>query len=185
MDLSKELIRINDDEENLDIILKKIEKEKEVAEQKYHIFSVIAFVKKVKKMAPMLIKEGIVNLRVSSQHSDGGTIDRDQTLRLDPHKANFDEKVSVRGERHERLPWFEQFLKLNENFYMNIKYTENFKEKRVYKPQDINLEGNIEEQLYNVLLSKELKITLDYNFLHLSINKQKTSTENKVNSIKI
>lgn len=185
MDLSKELIKINDDEENLDMILTKLKKEKEVAEQKIHIFSVIAFVKKVREMAPMLIKEGIVNLRVSSQHSDGGTVDRHETLRMDPHKANFDDRVNVRGEKDERLPWFEQFLTLNKNFYMNTIYTETFKEKRVYRPQDINLEGNIEEQFYNVLLSKELKITLDYNILHLSINKQKTSTENKVNSIKI
>lgn len=188
MDLSKELLKINSKEENLEIVLDKLEKEKELADKKFHIFSVIQFVKKVKDMAPMLIKEGIVNLRVSAQNTDRAKASdySIMTLRMDPHKEDFEETVNVRNEKQNFLPWFEQFLTLNDDFLMNVKMTESFTNPRSYQPKDINLQGNIEEQFYSVLLNKELKTVLEYNVLHLKLenkNKEKKVINVKPNKI--
>lgn len=172
MDLSKELSKIDNNEDNLDMVLAKIEKEKELAEQKLHIFFIIRFAKNIKKIAPILIKEGIVILRVSTRPTDKKVDGRTETLELSPKRTNVEEQVNVRDEKQNFLPWFSLLLEMTEDVIINPRLTEQFTQNRVYNPQDINLLGDIEQQFYDILLNKELKATLEYNVLHLKLEKK-------------
>lgn len=186
MYLSKELSKINGNEDNLDMVLDKIEKEKQVLDNKLHIFTIMKFVKNIKEIAPMLIEEGIITLRVSTRATDKGVDGRSETLELSPRRSDVETQINVRDEKQKFLPWFLTLLKVTEDLLLNPALTESFTQKRVYNPQDINLKGDIEKQFYDILLNKELKTALDYNVLHLKLESKNTQTERiKVKPAKI
>ena len=165
MDISKELLQLNNNKDELKNILKKFRKEQIIAEQKNHIFNVINLASEIKELAPILIEAGCeVILMINC---DGR---RNYSIELAPRSNDSEDRLDVRDKKQNYLPWFRQLLDITPYFKINNEYTNDFKQQKIY------LNSNLEEQIYDILLSKELKTILDYNQLSLQLN----NTDNKV-----
>ncbi len=163
MDISKELLQLNNNKDELKNILEKFRKEQIIAEQKNHIFNVINLAGEIKELAPVLIEAGCdVILMINC---DGR---RNYSIELAPR--NNEDRLAVRDKKQNFLPWFRQLLDITPDFKINNEYTNDFTQQKIY------LNSNLEEQIYDTLLSKELKAILDYNQLNLQIN----NMDNKV-----
>lgn len=174
MDLSKELSKINENEDGLSIVLEKLQKEQELIEKKKHIFEIVHIVKKIKEIIPILLKQNITYFVVSQKkYEKYDPLIQGYTIELAPKGLLPNESVSVRDEKQNYLPWFETLLKVTKDFDLKSKFTEEFTQTDKYNPMIVDLKGDIEKQFYDILLNKELRTTLQYNQLHLKLENSK------------
>lgn len=171
MDITKELSKFNSNKDEIRTILERLQKEQEIAEQKTHIFHVLELANNLKQLAPTLIEVGCEIIRMIN--CDGR---RSYSIELAPRRINED-RLDVRDEKQKYLPWFAALLDITPDFKLNNAFTNDFKD------TNINLNKNIEEQMYNTLLSKELKSVLDYNLLNLDLVEGKEKKSIKANKM--
>lgn len=186
MDLSKELAKISESEDGLSIVLAKLQKEQETIEKKKHILEIMQIVKKIKELVPTLLKENINYFVVSKRkYEKYQPLIQGYTLELSPKGSVPDQSISVRDNKSNFLPWFESIMKITEDFDLKYQYTEEFSEKEKYNPKTVDLNGDIENQFYDILLNKELRAALQYNQLHLKLNKTNKEKNKEVKPSKI
>jgi len=186
MDLSKELAKISESEDGLSIVLAKLQKDQETIEKKKHILEIMQIVKKIKELVPTLLKENINYFVVSKRkYKKYQPLIQGYTLELSPKGSVPDQSISVRDNKSNFLPWFESIMKITEDFDLKYQYTEEFSEKEKYNPKTVDLNGDIENQFYDILLNKELRAALQYNQLHLKLNKTNKEKNKEVKPSKI
>lgn len=140
MDLSKELFKINENEDGLSIVLEKLQKEQELIEKKKHIFEIIQIVQKIKEMVPVLLKENITYLVVNQRtYERYNPLKKGYTIELSPKGLLPTESVSVRDEKQNFLPWFNSLLEVTKDFDLKSKYTEELTDTEKHKTITVDL----------------------------------------------
>lgn len=178
MDISKELSKLNNNAENISDVVAKIKKEYENIEKKRHMFEMMEIAHKIKLIVPILLEAGVTTLRLSRRIREGCF-----GLELAP-KDDKGERLEVRDNKNNFLPWFQSLMDIYMNITLNCKLTEEFQDKNKSNPQDINLLEEIEPQIYKALLSKELKTILDYNQLYLRLEQKTKKIQRETNKSK-
>lgn len=171
MDINKELLKITQNKNEIKNVLTELKKDQEIAEQKTHIFHIIEFIHQVKELSPLLIEEGVQVIKLINCDNK-----RSYAIELAPRTAN-GERLEVRDEDQKFLPWFRSLLDIYPEFKLNNNLTNNFTDSNIY------LNENIEEQMYDVLLSKDLYKILNYHLLNLDLEEKNQQKNLKINKM--
>lgn len=171
MDLTNELILMKNS--NIDNAIKHIEQQKDIWEQKLHVFNVINLVTELEKLreTDFFEKYEAAQLRVYSTHSNNLN-----KIRFSLHRGssnNFDNQIVViKGT--EGYSQHKQITKLFHNL-------DDFNVKNIAQPFNIYLDvkESFKQPLLNMLLSDELGKILEHSEMHVEVAPKENVSKSK------